>query len=184
MLSKRRSFNLKNMQVSKWIVGTVAVTLFWSSCKKEITQEIIYDNIIYQIDTVPVYDSNLEKDRLKTPLQFISSVFSNLYFSSIPSSVLDNLVVYRLSVGDKSLVNELIINAMLQDPVVLANIPTDEEMRLDIDDFIFTTYLRFYLRYPTEYEKYELKNMIEENTDLDPVEIFRAFLLSNEYQFY
>ena len=101
---------------------------------------------------MPVYDSNLEKDRLKTPLQFISSVFSNLYFSSIPSSVLDNLVVYRLSVGDKSLVNELIINAMLQDPVVLANIPTDEEMRLDIDDFIFTTYLRFYLRYPTEYE--------------------------------
>lgn len=172
------------MQVFKVILPFALATLIFGSCKKEITQEVVYDNIIYHVDTVPVYSSSLEKDRLKSPLQYISSVFSNLYFSSVPSNVLDNLAIYRLSIGDKSLVNEMIINAMLQDPIVLANIPDDSEMRDDLDAFIETTYLRFFLRNPTEYEKYSLKEMIESDPDLDPVEIYRAFLLSNEYQFY
>jgi len=172
------------MQVFKFLSPIVFASILLGSCKKEITQEVIYDNIIYHIDTVPVYSSSLEKDRLKSPLQYISSVFSNLYFSSVPSNVLDNLAIYRLSIGDKSLVNEMIINAMLEDPVVLANIPTDTEMRDDVEAFIETTYLRFFLRNPTEYEKYSLREMIETDPELDPVEIYRAFLLSNEYQFY
>ena len=141
------------------ISGIVVIN---SSCKKEIIENVVYDNIIYQIDTVPVYQSNTEKDRLKTPLQYISSLFSNLYFSSIPSTVLDNLVIYRLSIGDKTLVNEMILNAMLQDPAVLATLPSDTEMRNDVDQFIDETYLRFFLRNPTAYEKFGLQNIIEE----------------------
>jgi hypothetical protein len=170
------------MRVSKAILPLLLVLTF--SCKKEILQEVVYDNIIYHVDTVAVYESGLDKDRLKTPLQFISSVYSNLYFSSIPTNILDNLVVYRLSIGDKNLVNEMIINAMLEDPIVLVNVPTNEEMRNNVDEFISTTYLRFFLRYPTEYEEYILREMINNDPDMLPTDIYRAFLLSNEYQFY
>lgn len=170
------------MRVSKAILPILLLLSF--SCKKEILQEVVYDNIIYHVDTVAVYESGLEKDRLKTPLQFISSVYSNLYFSSIPTNILDNLVVYRLSIGDKNLVNEMIINAMLEDPIVLVNVPTNEEMRDNVDEFIGTTYLRFFLRYPTEYEEYILREMINNDPDMLPTDVYRAFLLSNEYQFY
>ena len=114
----------------------MSFTTTFVACKKNIVEEVIYDNIIYQVDTVPVYQNNSEKDRLKTPLQYISSLYSNLYYSSIPSNILDNLVIYRLSIGDKTLVNEMILNAMLKDPVVTAHIPENYEMRNDVENVI------------------------------------------------
>ena len=174
-------YNLtKTIVLFAGVVFLIAVT----SCKKEITQNVVYDNVIYQVDTVPVYSSSAEKNRLKTPLQYISSLYSNLYFSSIPGNTLDNLVIYRTSLGDKTLVNEMILNAMLNDPAVQANIPSVADMNADIDAFIDETYLRFYLRNPTEYEKYGLKNIILADPTMTPTDIYRAFLLSNEYQFY
>lgn len=98
--------------------------------------------------------------------------------------MLDNLVIYRLSIGDKTLVNEMILNAMLKDPVVVANIPNNAEMRDDVDQFILDCYLRFYLRNPTEYEKYGLANLIESDPDITVIDVYRSFLLSNEYMFY
>ncbi|MBK7568368.1 MAG: hypothetical protein IPI31_11155 [Bacteroidetes bacterium] len=177
--------DFKNTQTVKYFIFSIlGIIFFISSCKKEIVEEVIYDNIIYQIDTVPVYQSNTEKDRLKTPIQYISSLYSNLAFSSIPTTILDNLVIYRLSIGDKTLVNELILNAMLEDPAVTAMFPTNAEMRDDIDAFINESYLRFYLRNPTAYEKYSLHNIIENDEDITVTDVFRAFLLSNEYMFY
>jgi len=177
--------DFKNTQ-HKIRTAIVAVLIAFSitSCKKEIVEEVIYDNIIYQIDTVPVYQSNTEKDRLKTPLQYISSLYSNLYYSSIPSNLLDNLVIYRLSIGDKTLINELILNAMLNDPIVQANIPDDADMFDDVDAFIEDSYLRFYLRKPSEYEKYGMANIIEADPDITVIDIYRSFLLSNEYMYY
>lgn len=160
------------------------IALTTLGCKKQIVEEVVYDNIIYQVDTVPVYQSNTEKDRLKTPLQYISSLYSNLYFSSIPSGLLDNLVIYRLSIGDKTLINELILNAMLEDPMVVAGFPSNEEMFSDVDEFIEDSYLRFYLRNPTEYEKYGLANMIESDPEITVIDVYRSFLLSNEYMYY
>ena len=94
--------DFKNIQTVKYFIFSIlGIIFFISSCKKEIVEEVIYDNIIYQIDTVPVYQSNTEKDRLKTPIQYISSLYSNLAFSSIPTTILDNLVIYRLSIGYK-----------------------------------------------------------------------------------
>lgn len=174
------------MQASKLLIvsGLCCSLLITASCKKDIVQEVVYDNIIYGVDTVPVYQSNEEKDRVKTPLQYISGLYSNLYFSSIPGNLLDNLVIYRLSMGDKTLVNELILNAMLQDPVVLANMPTDDDMREDVEQFVDECYLRFYLRNPTAYEQYAMTEMIESDADMTVVDVYRAFLLSNEYMFY
>lgn len=159
-------------------------SVIFFGCKKEINQTVVYDNIIYEVDTVPVYENANDKDRLKTPLQYISSLYSNLYFSSIPSNELDNLVIYRLSIGDKNMVNEMILNSMLKDPEVANELPDNDEMRDNIDDFIEETYLRFYLRKPTEYEKYGLKKLIEEDEEMTVEDVYRVFLLSNEYMFY
>ncbi len=173
------------MQASKHLIWvTLCGLLLSTSCKKEIEQEVIYDNIVYEIDTVPVYQSNAEKDRLKTPLQYISGLYSNLYLSGIPSNVLDNLVIYRLSIGDKTLVNEMILNAMLDSPDVLATIPDDSEMRDDVEAFVEECYLRFYLRKPSAYELYAMTEMIDGDADMTVVDVYRAFLLSNEYMFY
>jgi hypothetical protein len=177
-------FNLFSSLKKIYTYSLIVCCISFYACKKDITQTVVYDNIIYNVDTVPVYSSNAEKDRLKTPLQYISSLYSNLYFSSIPGNALDNLVTYRQSIGDKTLINEMILNAMLQDESVQASIPTNTDMRADIDAFIDETYLRFYLRNPTEYEKYGLRNLIETDVSMTPTDIYRAFLLSNEYQFY
>jgi len=173
------------MQDSKWLFCVAFVaTMLTASCKKEVIQEVVYDNIIYEVDTVPVYQSNTEKDRIKSPLQYISGLYSNLYLSSIPANVLDKLVIYRLSIGDKALVNEMILNAMLEDPAVLAVIPDDDEMRDDVEAFVKESYLRFYLRNPTAYESYSMTEMIDADPEMTVVDVFRAFLLSNEYMYY
>ena len=51
--------DFKNTQTVKYFIFSIlGIIFFISSCKKEIVEEVIYDNIIYQIDTVPVYQSN------------------------------------------------------------------------------------------------------------------------------
>ena len=63
-------------------------------------------------------------------------------------------------------------------------IPADEEMRNDLDLFVEQTYLKFYLREPSEYEKYYFKNLIDEDVAITPQMVYAAFAQSNEYLFY
>ena len=155
-----------------------------SGCQKVIEQDIIVDNVIYGIDTIPVYASAADKDRIKTPTQYISTLYSHLYFRPISSQILADLSVLQLANGGKQLVNDLIIESFLLDDEVVSTLPNATEMRDDIDDFVEMTYLRFYLRYPTAYEKFGVIRMIEEDADITPLEVYRAFLLANEYYFY
>ncbi len=57
-------------------------------------------------------------------------------------------------------------------------------MRNDIDKFITDTYIRFYLRLPSEYERYFLKDLIQNDQEMTPELIYTSFALSNEYFFY
>ena len=78
----------------------------------------------------------------------------------------------------------MILNAMLDSPDVLATIPDDSEMRDDVEAFVEECYLRFYLRKPSAYELYAMTEMIDGDADMTVVDVYRAFLLSNEYMFY
>ena len=62
--------------------------------------------------------------------------------------------------------------------------PTDQIMRADIDQFITDTYLRFYVREPGQYERWQLKQMIEQDAEITPEMIYYAFLTSDEYRYY
>ena len=168
---------------TNFLLFFIAVFLF-SSCKKETTivNQPVVDNYIYDINGENLYQSNVEKDKQKTSEQYISILYANLFQSSVPQNDLVELAELRLCIGDKQAADELILNNFVNSGNT--TIPTDAEMRADIDKFIEATYLRFFLRNPNAYEIFELKKEIEEDDELTPELIYQAFALSNEYKFY
>lgn len=160
------------------------IVLMASSCQRTIEQNVIVDNVLYGIDTIPVYASASEKDRIKTTNQFISTLYSHLYFRPISSAFLAELSLVQLSNGDKGMTNDIIIESFLDDSDVQASLPSNEEMRADPEAFVEQTYLRFFLRNPTAYERYGLADRITDNADMTPEDVIRAFLLSVEYYYY
>lgn len=177
-------FKINNMNIYslKSLFFLFAITLF--SCGKEttLTTQPIVDNYIFEVDGENIYQSSIQKNKQKTPEQYISILYANLFQTSIPVDVLGVLGEVRVSLGDKQMANELILNGFVNESEVL--ILSNEEMRNDIDRFVDETYIRFFLRAPTAYEKFELKKMIEEDEYITPELIYQGFALSNEYQFY
>lgn len=161
----------------------ICIGFTFSNCKKEnITQNEINSDYIYNVDNEVIYSSNVEKTRQKTPELYLSILYSNLFQSSIPTNDLNELAQLRAATGDKQMADELFLNAFVNGGNAI--IPTDSEMRIDIDQFIADTYLRFFLRIPSPYEIFELKKEIESDMELSPELIYQAFALSNEYKFY
>ena len=155
-----------------------------TACKKETTyvNQTVVDNNIYGVEGEELYQSNVEKDKEKSPEQYLSILYTNLFKTTIDQNSLLELAEVRRAIGDKQMVDELILNAFSNEANV--EIPTNNEMRADIDDFIVNTYIRFFLRMPTPYEIYEMKEAIEEDDGLTPELIYQGFALSNEYKFY
>lgn len=151
-------------------------------CKKKVEQEVFYDNIIYQLNTTNLYNSGLEKNKQKTNSQYLSIVYSDLYQKSIPTVELNDLSQIALAIGDKQAANELVVSNYMKDPLVV--LPAKSEMISNVDQFIDETYIRFYLRKPSELERYYFKDLIETDTSITPEMIYYAFSVSEEYQFY
>lgn len=162
--------------------GAAMLVLGLTSCKKTIIQNPIYDNIIYNVDTVYVYTSNVEKTKQKTSTQYLSILFADIFQQTIPSNTLADLDELSLALGDKVLANGLVINGFVN--FGSAIIPTDAQMRADVDAFVEDTYRRFYLRKPTAYEKHYLVDLINGDAGLTPILIYSSFAESNEYLFY
>ena len=162
----------------------ISITFLFYSCKKEkhIINQPIIDDYIFDVNSEPVYQSNAEKNKQKSTEQYLSIIYSNLFQQSIPPEDLTDLTLVRRANGDKQMIDELIINSLINNPNVI--IPTNEQMRDDINSFVEDVYIRFFLRKPTAYEKYELKEEIESDPDLTPELIYTAFAISNEYKFY
>jgi hypothetical protein len=169
------------MRVFKYIIIMLAVSLAFS-CVKRIEEKVVYDNVYYQMDTVAVYQTAAQKVKQKTALQYLSIMYADFFNKAIPSSELNDLDELSLAFGDKGLMNELYLSKYLRRGDV--QIPSDVEMRADVDAFIDDTYIRFYLRNPTAYERRFLTDLIETDADLTPALIFTSFALANEYYFY
>ncbi len=158
--------------------------VFFFSCRTDqtIINETIVDNYIFDINSEKIYQSNLDKNKVKTSEQFISTIYSHYFQSTVQLNDLSDLSLLDYAIGDKQLSAEIISNSLLSSSNVI--IVSDDEMRLDIESFINDTYLRFYQREPSSYEVFELKKLIESNIDLTPMLIYHAFTTSNEYKFY
>lgn len=169
------------MQGFKYILGFVIFLLSFS-CVKRIEEQLVYDNIYYQMDTVAVYQTAAQKVKQKSALQYLSIMYADFFNKAIPSSELKDLNELTLAFGDKGLINEMYLSRYLKRPDV--QLPTNDAMRADVTKFINETYIRFFLRNPTAYEFRFLKDQIEEDTELSPALIYISFALANEYYFY
>jgi hypothetical protein len=177
------------MSMQDLIIKTVTKFLFVFasmalviSCKKEIEEIVVYDNTIYQMENIAVYGSAAEKNKQKTPLQFISIMYADLFNQRISNTELNDLVQVELSIGDKNLFKELIFKHYVNESGI--TLPTLNQMQANPSTFTTDIYLRFYQRNPTGYEKYYIENLINTDQSITPELIYTSFVLSEEYNFY
>lgn len=162
------------ISISKKILLLALVSvLAFTSCKKEVT---------FGVDAIEVAPPNARKEKKKTTEQYIAILYSNLFQKALGAKDLVEITHCIEAFGDAETIHEVIISNFMNSPDVI--IPTDAEMRANIDSFLIESYTRFYVRDITESEKQYLRTFIESNTTLSAEMMYMAFALSDEYQFY
>ena len=128
---------------NKYFLSFLIFIILFSSCKK--------DDPVYSINQIQANAYNANKTKLKSPSQFISILYANLFQKALSANELVEITRCIESDGDKELVHEVIIsNFMNRDGVTL---PSDSLMRADLEAFIEETYRRFYVRDITAAER-------------------------------
>ena len=117
-----------NMHIfNKYFLSFLIFIILFSSCKK--------DDPVYSINQIQANAYNANKTKLKSPSQFISILYANLFQKALSANELVEITRCIESVGDKELVHEVIIsNFMNRSGVTL---PSDSLMRALIRDIIF-----------------------------------------------
>lgn len=164
------------MNLNIWLPISLAFLLLFS-CSKE-----VQDIYLYEVNEVEVSQSGVNKNNLKSDLEFISLAYSDLLDETISNQDLNRMILAYSSVGDKELIADILIRNLLNSPN--ANIPSNQVMRGDVDAFILSIYNKLYVRDPNEYEAWFLKDLIENDPDITPEMIFYAFLTSDEYRYF
>ena len=162
-------------QCVQLIIFVLLIVTMNTGCKKE--KDLIYE--LKEIESIP---PNTDKNKLKSPAQYLSILYANVFQTALSSNELVQLTNIVEAFGDKDLIHEVIISNFMNRPAI--NLPTDAEMRDDMEGFIEETYKRFFVRPPSELEKTYFKNYIEANENITPELVYFAFSISNEYQFY
>jgi hypothetical protein len=70
----------------------------------------------------------------------------------------------------------------MQNPEV--QLPSQEAMLADSDQFVEATYVRFLVRYPTQAERTWMRNYIQNTPTVTPELVYSSFALSAEYLHY
>ena len=160
--------------INKDILIVLLTILLISSCKK--------DDPIYDVNQIQSNSYNANKNKLKTPAQYISILYANLFQKALSANELVEITKCIESVGDKEVVHEVIISNFMNKEGV--TIPSDSLMREDLNLFIVKAYKRFYIRDITEAEREYFLNFFESHPNVTSEMVYTAFCLSNEYQFY
>lgn len=139
----------------------------------------------YQVVNTDSYGDNLNKNKAKSNIEYHSILTTNLFQK--PSSVNELSRTDRViqSCGDKSLINEVIISNYMNASQV--KLPTRKFMLDSTERFIEDTYVRFFIRRPTEAERTWFRNFIsanKSNPNFKPELVYTAFAASDEYFFY
>ena len=137
---------------------------------------------LYEVNEQTILPPNANKSKLKTDQQYIAILYANLFQTALSSNNLFEASECVKSIGDKDLVHEVLISNYMNSGGVI--LPTNAEMRADIDGFITETYNRFLVRNPTEAERQYFKNYISTHPNVRPELVYFSFALSDEYQYY
>lgn len=151
----------------------LTLVLVATGCRKE---------PIYELDQVDLRPPSPDKDQLKTNEEYAAILHANLFQTGLSANALFELGQCIESIGDKELAREVIISNFMNRPGVI--MPTDAEMRSDIDAFVVDTYRRFLVRDPSEAERTWFRNYIEADPNVTPEIVYFSFAMSDEYCFY
>ena len=140
-------------------IGLVVAVAF-SGCERPAESHFILED--YGVEA-----SSAGKERLKSPEQWSSIVYTNLFQTGLPANDQFDLAEVFESIGDQDVAREVVLsNFFNQEGVIL---PSTESMHANPDAFITETYLR---------------GFIAEHPQLTPEVVYLAFGLSEEYQYY
>ncbi|HEY1045663.1 MAG TPA: hypothetical protein VGF79_04440 [Bacteroidia bacterium] len=158
-------------------IAFLSLLIVFAACKK--------NNTTYGVQDTPSYGDNLNKDKDKSNIEFHSILSTNLFQK--PSSINELSRIDRViqSCGDKTLINEVIISNYMNSSNV--KLPSRQMMVDSTDRFIEETYIRFFIRRPTEAERTWFRNFInanKSNPSFRPELVYTAFAASDEYMFY
>ena len=157
----------------KWAASLFLLLLFFS-CKQE--------QDVYGINDLTILPVNSEKDKPKTSSQYISILHTNLFQRAIsPNRMLEALRAIE-SIGDKQIAYDILVSKYMNDGDVV--LPSEEEMREDVEEFIRETYKRFLVRSPTEAELTWMRNFLNSGPNVTPELVYFAFATSNEHFHY
>ena len=151
------------------------IAVAFSGCERPAESHFI-------LEDCGVEASSAGKERLKSPEQWSSIVYTNLFQTGLPANDQFDLAEVFESIGDQDVAREVVLsNFFNQEGVIL---PSTESMHANPDAFITETYLRFFVRTPSTAELTYLRGFIAENPQLTPEVVYLAFGLSEEYQYY
>lgn len=166
-----RSFNINKLT----LIFLLFISFTIISCKRE--------RIIgFNVSESTVLEEKSKKTKRKNDAEFISIIYTNLYQTAISPNQLYKTQNIIYSIGDQDIAHEMLLSNYFNTTGI--TIPSNTEMRTNIDDFIVNTYKRFYLRYPSEGEKAFLKPHIMNNSNITVEMVYTAFACSAEYQYY
>jgi len=137
---------------------------------------------VYELNKQQVEQQFGAKDREKTAKEFISIAYSDLFGRTIGQQELEAISLVYAGIGDKKLMEDMIIKDFLNDASV--GIPAEDEMRNSPESFINEAYEKLFNRVPTAYESWFLNKQIEEQTALTPDVVYYGLMTSDEYRFY
>ena len=156
----------------------LSAAVLFTSCKKDVEK----GDDSYGVTDLTTLPPNAGKTKMKTDQQYVAILHANLFQVALSANQIFEISQCIESIGDKEIAREVIISNFMNESDVL--MPTDEEMRADLDQFIVNTYNRFMVRNPTQAEITHFRNYIDANPNVTPELVYFSFSLSNEYLFY
>lgn len=163
-----------NMPNSKLLALLLLASLSLPSCRER--------SYVYEVDLIAAQPINLSGKKEKTPEQYITVLYANLFQKAMSPNELVRCTDLVRSIGDKQVAYETIVSKFMNNPAIV--LPSAAYMQADPEQFVIDTYRRFFIRLPSEAEKTWLVQYIKTHPELTPERVYYSFAISNEYYFY
>ena len=155
-------------------IALMAIVL--TACKQD-------PSSIFEVEDVTVSLNEGKKNRLKTDIEFVSIAYTDIFSTNISQNNLEEIITTYKSLGDKSLVIEMIVRKFISEGgSSIQNI--DRSSSTSIESFVTHVYKKLYNRTPDAYELWYLTDVIQKDQDINASLIYYSMMTANEYRYY
>jgi hypothetical protein len=154
----------------------VSVVLFFVACNRAKSERE------YGVVNKRVQGSTISKTRLKTEAQYLAILSTDLTQLPISPLRLNRAIRVLNSIGDRETANEIIISNYMNSPDI--KLPEEAYMRQQTEVFVRETFVKFFVRYPSEAEVAFFVQFIKSNPEVTVEMVYTAFAASTEYMYY